>query len=229
MDVIIVKVRCQLKRDGIWLGNVLILLTYEKAKAYTKPPRKSYPSKRRHRSSKNESIQTIIFIQPGLQENVVTNLNISAWAAWRFFWDRCYLFCSFLCRLASPKRARNLTMSTFGRERLSWWFSISFRRYLSIHANAVQSKGCLRKINILSMSWGCIISFGIFKINCHIQAGISLLLFHYIGWPIKLYGWGPIKNFFNNRWNGMSSIGGFSRFFETARTAWWSTRNKIKF
>jgi hypothetical protein len=32
----------------------------------------------------------------------------------------------FLCRLASPKRARNLTMSTFGREQLSWWFSISF-------------------------------------------------------------------------------------------------------
>jgi hypothetical protein len=32
----------------------------------------------------------------------------------------------FLWRLASPKRARNLTMSTFGRERLSWWFSISF-------------------------------------------------------------------------------------------------------
>jgi hypothetical protein len=33
----------------------------------------------------------------------------------------------FLCRLDSPKRARNLTMSTFGRERLSWWNSISFR------------------------------------------------------------------------------------------------------
>jgi hypothetical protein len=26
--------------------------------------------------------------------------------------------------------------------------------------------------------------------------------------------------------NGMSSIGGLGRFFETARTAWWSTRTK---
>jgi hypothetical protein len=33
-----------------------------------------------------------------------------------------------LCRLASPKRARNLTMLWFSMQRLSWWFSISFIR-----------------------------------------------------------------------------------------------------
>jgi hypothetical protein len=70
-----------------------------------------------HRSSKNESIQTIIFFQPGLslhpfykqqscQKNafiwkspqfcgffvgyLVKNKNISAWAAWRFFWNGCH-------------------------------------------------------------------------------------------------------------------------------------------
>jgi hypothetical protein len=79
------KAADQLEDDDI--GQ--IARTYGKQvfiKAYTKPTRKSYPSKRRHRtttynihrSSKHESIQTIIFIQPDLQENVVTNLNISA-------------------------------------------------------------------------------------------------------------------------------------------------------
>jgi hypothetical protein len=32
----------------------------------------------------------------------------------------------FLCRLASPKRVRNLTMLWFWQVRLTWWFSISF-------------------------------------------------------------------------------------------------------
>jgi hypothetical protein len=39
----------------------------------------------------------------------------------------------FLYRIASPKRARNLTMLWFLVYRLSWWFSINFRATLHVY------------------------------------------------------------------------------------------------
>jgi hypothetical protein len=63
-------------------------------KAYTRPPRIYLHLKPQHRSSKNESIQTIIFIQPGLSRHPFScritsqfNLNclLQYWQKWSFF------------------------------------------------------------------------------------------------------------------------------------------------
>jgi hypothetical protein len=80
-------------------------------KAYTKPPRKSFTRNHniasKHCSSKNESIQTIIFIQPGLSGPTrhpfsyrITsqfNLNFLAqyWQKWSFFGPQHIFSCCF--------------------------------------------------------------------------------------------------------------------------------------
>jgi hypothetical protein len=98
------------------------------------------------------------------------NLNCLAqyWQKWSFFGPHLFVTISrcwdctlrdtehvpFLCRLASPIRARNLTMLWFLQVRLSWWFSISFSLWHLWLLQFCDSRdSCASYVTLVTLKW----------------------------------------------------------------------------